>query len=319
MAYLFLAFFITFISLKLLISTKLSLIALDKPNDRSLHSKLTPRTGGIAVMAGILIAWLSLSAAWYWLLLPFSLMAISFMDDIWHLSAKSRLVVQILVCTLFALVVLDNMSVGLTIASVFLMTWMTNLYNFMDGSDGLAGGMGLFGFGTYTVAAYLVGDMQLAQMCICVSVACFAFLLFNFHPAKIFMGDSGSIPLGFLAGAFGLFGWQQEVWPAWFPFLVFSPFIVDATATLIKRLLKKEKIWEAHKSHYYQRLIQIGWGHRKTALVEYMLMFCAALSAILFMALAKYVVILGLLLWVLIYALLMRVINKRWQAFDSMV
>ena len=122
-----------------------------------------------------------------------------------------------------------------------------------------------------------------------------------------------------MLGAFGLFGWQQQVWPAWFPFLVFSPFIVDATATLINRLLKKEKIWQAHKSHYYQRLIQIGWGHRKTALAEYMLMLCAALSAILFMTLAKYLVILGLLLWVLIYAALMRVINKRWQAFEAMV
>ena len=183
----------------------------------------------------------------------------------------------------------------------------------MDGSDGLAGGMGLFGFTAYAVAAYLAGNSQLALMCASVSASCFAFLLFNFYPAKIFMGDSGSIPLGFLMGAIGLYGLQHQVWPFWFPFLVFSPFIVDATITLIKRLLNKEKIWQAHKSHYYQRLIQLGWSHRKTALTEYMLMFGTALSSIILMKQAMIIVILGLLFWVLIYFILMRWIDKRWQ------
>ncbi|MGH8750160.1 MAG: glycosyl transferase, partial [Burkholderiales bacterium] len=102
----------------------------------------------------------------------------------------------------------------------------------------------------------------------------------NFHPARIFLGDAGSIPLGFLAAALGGMGWLQNDWPAWFPFLVFSPFIMDASVTLVKRALKRKKIWQAHREHYYQRLVQIGWGHRRTAWFEYVLMLAAGASAL---------------------------------------
>ena len=94
------------------------------------------------------------------------------------------------------------------------------------------------------------------------------------------MGDTGSIPLGFLAASCGALGWQRDIWPVWFPFLVFSPFLVDASVTLVRRLLRGEKVWRAHKEHYYQRLVQAGWGHRRTALMEYILMIAVALSAL---------------------------------------
>lgn len=91
------------------------------------------------------------------------------------------------------------------------------------------------------------------------------------------MGDVGSIPLGFLAGALGVSGWQAGAWPLWFPLLVFAPFVADATLTLFKRLLRRERVWQAHREHYYQRLIRMGFGHRNTALAEYVLMaFCVA-------------------------------------------
>jgi UDP-N-acetylmuramyl pentapeptide phosphotransferase/UDP-N-acetylglucosamine-1-phosphate transferase len=160
---------------------------------------------------------------------------------------------------------------------------MTNLYNFMDGSDGLAGGMTVFGFGTYGIAAALGGDVGLAAFSACVAASAAGFLVFNFPPARIFMGDVGSIPLGFLAGALGALGWESDVWPLWFPFLVFAPFIVDASVTLARRLWRRERVWEAHRDHYYQRLVQMGWGHRRTALAEYALMAAggsAALAAI---------------------------------------
>ena len=90
------------------------------------------------------------------------------------------------------------------------------------------------------------------------------------------MGDSGSIPLGFMAGAVGVMGWQANVWPPWFPVLVFSPFAVDATLTLGKRLLRGDKVWQAHREHYYQRLVRMGFGHRKTAMAEYLVMAACA-------------------------------------------
>ena len=86
------------------------------------------------------------------------------------------------------------------------------------------------------------------------------------------MGDAGSIPLGFLSAALGILGWRAGHWPLWFPLLVFSPFVVDASLTLARRVLRGERFWQAHRSHYYQRLVQLGWGHRNTALAEYALM-----------------------------------------------
>ena len=159
--------------------------------------------------------------------------------------------------------------------------WVTNLYNFMDGSDGLAGGMALFGFGAYALAAWLAGDAVFVVVAASIAAAAAAFLVFNFPPAKVFMGDAGSIPLGFLAAALGILGWRAGHWPLWFPVLVFSPFIIDASVTLARRLLRGERVWRAHRSHYYQRLVQLGWGHRNTALAEYALMAgCGAARAL---------------------------------------
>jgi UDP-N-acetylmuramyl pentapeptide phosphotransferase/UDP-N-acetylglucosamine-1-phosphate transferase len=94
------------------------------------------------------------------------------------------------------------------------------------------------------------------------------------------MGDAGSIPVGFLAAALSLAGWRDGDWPFWFPAAVFAPFLVDATLTLVKRLVSRERIWDAHNNHYYQRLVRMGWGHRKTALAEYALMLACGMSAL---------------------------------------
>ena len=159
------------------------------------------------------------------------------------------------------------------------LAWYANLYNFMDGSDGLAGGMALIGFGAYAIAAALGDVHPLAELSVVLAAASGAFLLRNFHPASIFMGDVGSVPLGFLAGALGLIGWNDGVWPLWFPILVFAPFVCDATLTLVKRLLHRERVWQAHRDHYYQRLVRMGFGHRGTAAIEYAVMLgCAAIA-----------------------------------------
>jgi UDP-N-acetylmuramyl pentapeptide phosphotransferase/UDP-N-acetylglucosamine-1-phosphate transferase len=169
---------------------------------------------------------------------------------------------------------------AVALALVLLTVWMTNLYNFMDGSDGLAGGMALIGFSFYGAAAWFAGSTEFALVNFSIAAAAAAFLVFNFHPARIFLGDAGSVPLGFLAAALGLIGWLQHDWTWWFPILVFSPFVVDASVTLARRLLQREKVWQAHRDHYYQRLVQLGWGHRKTALAEYALMLACGVLAL---------------------------------------
>lgn len=306
------SFFLTLLALYLLLKTRLKNLALDRPNARSLHTRVIPRTGGLGIMFGVLITWLFIGVPLEWLLLPVGLIAISLVDDIRGLKARWRFLAQVLVCAIFLALHAQNTALWVLPLLLLAMVWMVNLYNFMDGSDGLAGGMAVFGFSTYAIVAYVSGHFDLATLCTVVAGASLAFLVFNFHPAKIFMGDAGSIPLGFLAAAFGILGWQQALWPLWFPILVFSPFIVDATVTLIKRLLSGEKVWLAHKSHYYQRLVQMGWGHKKTAIVEYVLMFLASASAVLTMLYWADWAYVMLGVWLAIYIVLMVKIDIAW-------
>lgn len=308
------SFSLTLLGLFVLLKTKLRWLAVDKPNERSLHTQIVPRTGGLAIMCGVLVTWLFIGVSIEWLLLPVALIAISLVDDMRGLKARWRFAAQVLVCAVF--LALYSQSIALWALPLVLlgMVWMVNLYNFMDGSDGLAGGMALFGFGTYAIVAYLAGHHELAVLCATIASASLAFLLFNFHPARIFMGDSGSIPLGFLSAALGLWGWEYGVWSGWFPILVFSPFIIDASITLLKRIFQRERFWQAHKSHYYQRLVQMGWGHKKTAIFEYVLMLLVSLTAILAMQVSAPWVMIILGFWCVVYIILLVLIDTAWAS-----
>lgn len=316
MQYLILSFFVTMFIVVFIFKTRFVNFALDQPNERSLHTQLIPRIGGLAIILGILASWLLLPIAWYWIVCSLVIMLVSLFDDIQPLSIKYRLLTQALASILLLSCLLPNEPGWLVALLSILITWMANLYNFMDGSDGLAGGMGLIGFSAYSVAAWLVGDINLALMSGVIAATCLAFLLFNFYPAKIFMGDSGSITLGFLAGAIGLHGYYIARWPIWFPVLVFSPFIIDASFTLIKRQISGEKFWQAHRNHYYQRLVQMGWGHKKTAIAEYILMLCVASTAIFLLDHSTFSIIIILILWFFIYLTIMYLINQYWMKFN---
>ncbi|TAJ80685.1 MAG: glycosyltransferase family 4 protein [Gallionellaceae bacterium] len=287
----------------------------DISNERSLHATPVPRIGGVGMMAGLLSGWaLMLTSLAWWLVLPLiGLFAVSLLDDIQGLPVRKRLLAH----TVAAAIMVGGAGlptqhgVLIALAALLLVIWMTNLYNFMDGSDGLAGGMALFGFSMYGVAALMAHDDMQAMLNFTIGAAALGFLYHNFYPAKVFMGDAGSIPLGFLAAGMGLWGWQQGYWAVWFPLLVFSPFIADASATLAKRALRGAKITEAHREHYYQRLIQMGWGHRNVALLEYALMLAAGVSALVSVRVAFPV--LTLLVWCGIYALLMLAVDIAWK------
>jgi UDP-N-acetylmuramyl pentapeptide phosphotransferase/UDP-N-acetylglucosamine-1-phosphate transferase len=285
----------------------------DIPNERSLHDTPVPRTGGIALMAGILAGWVLLFKFWaWWIVLPvLGLFVLSLVDDVRGLPPRTRLIGHFIA----AVIVLAGAGISwIWLLPVLLyVVWMTNLYNFMDGSDGMAGGMALFGFSFYGIGGLMGGDEAFAMLSFTIGAAALGFLYHNFHPAKVFLGDAGSIPLGFLAAAFGVWGWQLGYWPLWFPVLVFSPFTMDATLTLIKRARNKEKLSQAHRSHYYQRLVQMGWGHRNVAIAEYILMFLTGVSALYALSLdAKGQ---GNLLawWLAIYLALTMWIDKRWR------
>ncbi len=289
----------------------------DVPNERSLHVEPVPRTGGVALMAGILAGWMLLSQSWlWWIVIPvLGLFVLSLLDDVRGLTPGIRLIGHFLAasCVLLG----AGISWLWALPVLLFVVWMTNLYNFMDGSDGMAGGMALSGFTCYGLAGLINGDVAFAMMSFSVGAAALGFLYHNFYPAKVFLGDAGSIPLGFLAAAFGVWGWQQGYWPFWFPILVFSPFVMDATLTLLKRARNKEKLSDAHRSHYYQRLVQMGWGHRNTALAEYALMLLAGVSALLGIGLDAGGQVGLLACWAAIYLGLSIWIDRRWRLYQD--
>ena len=274
--------FVTSLACLLLLLRRFGQSALDTPNERSLHQRPVPRTGGIAVLAGAATAFaLGVQELWLPFGLALLLAALSFVDDLRGLPAALRLAAHFAAAGALVWYLLSPMSLLALAVLAVAVVWVTNLYNFMDGADGVAGGMAVIGFGAYAAAAQLAGSGALAVACAALSAASAAFLLLNFHPARVFMGDVGSIPLGFLAAALGLTGWRDDLWPLWFPLLVFGPFVADATFTLFKRLARRERIWQAHRSHYYQRLVLMGMGHGKAATVGYLAMALCAAAALL--------------------------------------
>jgi UDP-GlcNAc:undecaprenyl-phosphate/decaprenyl-phosphate GlcNAc-1-phosphate transferase len=295
--------------------SRLSALILDHPNPRSLHEAPVPRSGGIGLFAGALLA-IGIVAPH----LPIALwiafavfLLVSFLEDLRGIPALWRLAVHLAVSALFSATVLAGEHTLTMAVAALAIAWMANLYNFMDGSDGLAGGMAVFGFSFYGVAAWLAGSAEFALVNLSIAAAAGAFLVFNFHPARIFMGDAGSVPLGFLAAALGVIGWLQHDWAWWFPALVFSPFLVDASVTLARRLLRREKVWQAHRDHYYQRLVRLGWGHRKTALAEYGAMLAsgaAALGALALPAAAQAGLLAGI---AAAYLLIIALIERAWR------
>lgn len=274
---------------------------LDHPNERSLHDRPVPRGGGLAILGAVYACGL---AAVYLLNqhMSFSggiiagagllVAGVSYIDDRFTLPSGIRFIVHMTAATLlvFAGIALNRLELaGLSFSlphwtgvvfTLLFVVWMLNLYNFMDGMDGFAGGMTIFGFGTFAFLGLLAGDMFFSTLNLIIAAAAMGFLLFNFPPARIFMGDAGSSTLGFLAASMSLWAAHAQLFPLWVAVLVFSPFIVDATVTLIWRLLRGEKIWRAHKTHYYQKLVQAGWGHRRTVLLEYAVMLGCGATAL---------------------------------------
>lgn len=297
-----------------------SRVALDEPNERSLHLTAVPRTGGIGLLLGVGAGWTVAGAHLPWVIWGAIalLAAVSLMDDLRGLSAALRFGTHLLAA---ALAVTALFSVaghpGLIVAAILAIGWMCNLYNFMDGSDGLAGGMALCGFSAYAMAAWMAGNTPFALLNLAVAAAAAGFLLHNFHPARIFLGDTGSVTLGFLAAVFGLSGWLRQEWTWWFPLLVFSPFIVDASATLLRRVCARAAVWQAHKDHYYQRLVQMGWGHRRTALAEYALMILCGTAALAGLGWPPSAQLALLVTATALYAVLIGLIHTAWRKFGA--
>jgi len=263
-----------------LLLRRCSLWFIDLPNQRSSHTIPTPRGGGVAFVAAFFlvtpIAALVLpaeasGACWYFcriagVLLP--LWIIGMVDDSRGIAASVRFLVQLAAAGLAvywfgSLPGIDSLFDGLGVSwlspllSVVAIAAMINFYNFMDGLDGIVGGVSAVQLVFF--ASYL--HQPLWSL---LAAALIGFLHWNWPPAKIFMGDSGSTVLG---GAAALALLQApDASAMWCAAAVTVPLLGDATFTLLRRLIRRENVFEAHKSHIYQRLNQSGWSHGRVAI-----------------------------------------------------
>jgi Fuc2NAc and GlcNAc transferase len=257
---------------------------MDRPNKRSSHSVPTPRGGGIAIvvafLAGLLVSGYETSSAVTTALLfgGIGVAVVGFVDDHGHIAARWRLFTHFS-CAIWILCWLgvprlewmggtvDLGALGAVLAVLYLV-WMLNLYNFMDGIDGIAGiealTVGAGGTAIYwLVGLPLSGDAALPAL---LAAAALGFLVWNFPPARIFMGDAGSGFLGLILGAFSLQAALVRPVLLWCWLVLLGVFIVDATVTLIRRLLRRELLYKAHRSHAYQQASREFRTHRSVTI-----------------------------------------------------
>ena len=245
---------------------------MDVPNDRSSHTIPTPRGGGISIVVtfliGLIFLWviqlvgnesfIALSGA------GVMVSVIGFIDDHAHIAARWRLLGHFSAASWLVfwlgglpLLILFGYSVDPgwagNVMAVVALVWLLNLYNFMDGIDGIAGVEALSSTLVAGLLFLFVFDNQdMASLNLLMFAAVIGFLVWNFPPAKIFMGDAGSGFLGLMLGGLALYGTHIELVMLWVWLILLGIFIVDATFTLLRRLLRGEKVYEAHRSHSYQ-------------------------------------------------------------------
>lgn len=300
---------------------------LDMPNVRSAHIEPTPRLGGLGIMAAFLPAgvWvvgahggqgaLVLAATAF-------ISAVGLVDDLHPLSARVRLGAQCLAAALVVGAGWENLGSAWTLLpgvsawliaplSVLWIVWLTNLYNFMDGIDGLAGGQTVIGGMAIAFAAAGATAALPAALSGLAAAAALGFLILNFPPASIFMGDVGSTAIGFLFAALPFIGGSRgSPIPVEVISLALALFIMDATFTLFRRMWRRERLAQAHRSHVYQRPLALGVSHRAITLTSYCGMSFVGAEAVLYGRLAWPGRILLFLAALAIFALLARWVGR---------
>jgi UDP-N-acetylmuramyl pentapeptide phosphotransferase/UDP-N-acetylglucosamine-1-phosphate transferase len=245
--------------------------ALDIPNPRSSHTRPTLRGGGLVIVAGFfagLSAWLasggSLSPrAIGWLVGAVLVAAVSFVDDLRPLPAVPRLIAHVAGAILLTLAGVQSADLTIVLAFLYVIL-LTNIYNFMDGIDGLAASQAIVAGVAMAIAGALTSNPLVTVSGGLLAAASAGFALYNLPPARMFMGDVGSTFLGFSFAGLSLLaniGVGGGKLPIEFGLVLFAPFVFDSLVTLSRRVVRGERWYAAHRSHYYQRLVDHGLTH----------------------------------------------------------
>lgn len=293
-------------------------LIIDVPNERSSHNTPTPRGGGLAFVLVFLITIFCLMITHMLnnnltiaLIGGGLLVAIcGWIDDKKGISIKSRIICHF-IAGFWALYWVGGFpslcfnSTGLylggwgSVIALFIIVWMINLYNFMDGIDGFASSEAII-VSITTAILFLRRSQELTLVCLVLGVSVAGFLVWNWPPAKIFMGDVGSGFLGFVIAVVMIFSENTGALSVFAWIILLSVFIIDATLTLLKRIIRKEKWYEAHRSHVYQLATQVGYTHRQVTFAVIIInIILALISAHLFYSREWSIAIVSIIIFVL--------------------
>lgn len=300
--------------------------AMDIPNARKAHTKPTPRMGGLAIFGAFLLGYMlfaRMSMQMTAILLGgFVIILTGIFDDIKPVSAKIKLLLQIIAASIvvfygdIVLTHVDMLGINLDfpsplsyIITILFIVGITNAINLIDGLDGLAAGVSSIYFGTIAIIAFIINKNQGLDTILSLIMlgSTLGFLLHNFNPAKIFMGDTGSLFLGFTISVIALLGFKATTLTSLIvPICILAIPIFDTALAIFRRLLKGEKITAPDKDHFHHQLLKMKFGVKGTVLIIYGINILFAAVSIFFvlgdskMAMAIYVVLMLLLLFLVL-------------------
>ncbi|KOS60754.1 undecaprenyl/decaprenyl-phosphate alpha-N-acetylglucosaminyl 1-phosphate transferase [Lysinibacillus agricola] len=281
--------------------------AVDAPNYRKVHARIMPRLGGLAIFLAFLIA----VAIFYPILIHNEngsefllsiiigaciIVATGVIDDMREISAKAKLVGQLAAALIVIFVggiqiemvnlpFVGELNFGLLSIplTILWIVGITNAINLIDGLDGLAAGVSTIALITLAVMAFILSNMFVLAIASILAAATFGFLFYNFHPAKIFMGDTGALFLGFMISVLALLGFKNITFVALIiPVIILGVPISDTFFAIVRRVRMKKKWSDPDKSHLHHRLLDMGFTHRQTVLIIYAIAMMFGIAAIIF-------------------------------------
>ncbi|BAK17721.1 UDP-GlcNAc:undecaprenyl-phosphate GlcNAc-1-phosphate transferase [Solibacillus kalamii] len=278
--------------------------AVDAPNYRKVHARIMPRLGGLAIFGAFMIGILLLklvtnfeSDYLYAILIAATIIvATGIVDDMREISAKAKLLGQVIAACIVVFVggiQIDNINLPFGgelefgwLGIPFTIIWIvgiTNAINLIDGLDGLAAGVSTIALMTLAVMAMIMGNGIVIAMAAILAAATIGFLFFNFHPAKIFMGDTGALFLGFMISVLALLGFKNVAVISFvIPVIMLGVPISDTFFAIVRRLRSGKKWSDPDKSHLHHRLLDLGFSHRQTVMIIYAMAAMFGLAAVIF-------------------------------------
>ncbi|HEU5140653.1 MAG TPA: MraY family glycosyltransferase [Bacillales bacterium] len=326
---------VTFIITPIVIDIAYQLGIVDRPESRRVHKKIMPRAGGLSIIFGFSVAFI---IAAQFVDLSFGILAAGFivgltgfLDDKFQLGPLSKIAGQLAGVTILVAsgTHIDFLTVPFTDTFIAIPLWIsipitfiwvigvTNAVNLIDGLDGLASGVSMIASITILIMAVIMGNIVVIFLATALIGSILGFLYFNFHPAKIFMGDTGSLFLGFILAVISLMGFKQVTTVSLFiPFIVLGVPLTDTFMAIIRRILNNQRITDADKSHLHHKLLDHGYSHTQTVFIIYGIAMLFGTTAVIFSQSNLFgATVISILLFVFIELLVERfsLINKTYR------